>query len=54
MYQKVLKFWFEEVDHSQWWSKNDEFDQRICERFAEIHAKAICCELFAWRKDGAG
>jgi uncharacterized protein (DUF924 family) len=47
MYQMILKFWFEEIDRSQWWSKNDKFDQRIRERFAEIHAKAIRCELFA-------
>lgn len=54
MYQMILKFWFEEIDRSQWWSKNDKFDQRIRERFAEIHAKAIRCELFAWRKDSEG
>jgi uncharacterized protein (DUF924 family) len=34
--------------------ENDEFDQRIRERFAEIHAKAIRCELFDWRKDAEG
>jgi uncharacterized protein (DUF924 family) len=34
--------------------ENDEFDQRICERFAEIHAKAIRCEFFDWRKDAEG
>jgi len=50
----ILKFWFEEIDQSQWWSKNDEIDQRIRERFAEIHAKAIRCELYYWRKDAAG
>ena len=50
----ILKFWFEEIDPSLWWSKNDELDQRIRERFAEIHAKAIRCELFDWRKDAEG
>jgi len=54
MYQMILKFWFEEIDHSQWWSKNDEFDQRMRERFAEIHAQAIRCELFSWRKEAEG
>ena len=54
MYPKILKFWFEEIDPSQWWSKNDEFDQLIRERFAEIYAKAIRCELYYWRKDAAG
>ena len=34
--------------------ENDEFDQRIRKRFAEIHAKAIRCELFDWRKDAEG
>jgi len=50
----ILKFWFEEIDHSLWWTKNDEVDQQIRERFAEIHQKAIRCELFDWRKDAAG
>ena len=54
MYQTILKFWFDEIDHTQWWSKNDEFDQRVRERFAVIHAKAIRCELFDWRKDAEG
>jgi uncharacterized protein (DUF924 family) len=34
--------------------ENDDFDQRIRERFAEIHAKAIRCELFDWRNDAEG
>ena len=46
----ILKFWLEEIDPSLWWSKNDELDQRIRERFAEIHTKAIRCELYYWRK----
>ena len=50
----ILKFWFEEIGHSQWWTKNDEVDQQTRERFAEIHQKAIRCELFDWRKDAAG
>jgi uncharacterized protein (DUF924 family) len=54
MNQMTLKFWFEEIDHSLWWAKNDEVNQRIRERFAEIHAKAIRCELFDWRKDTEG
>jgi uncharacterized protein (DUF924 family) len=54
MYQMILKFWFEEIDHSQRWSKDDEFDQRIRKRFAEIHAQAIRCELLSWRKEAEG
>ena len=54
MYPMILKFWFEEIGHSLWWAKNDEVDQRIRERFAGIHTKAIRCEFFDWRKDAEG
>ena len=54
MYPTILKFWFEEIDQSLWWSKNEAFDQQIRERFAGIHAQAMRCELFAWRKNAEG
>ena len=54
MYQNILKFWFEEINPSQWWSKNDEFDQLISTRFSDIHSKAVRCELFEWRESGKG
>lgn len=54
MYKEVLKFWFEESSPSQWFSKDDKFDQLISERFLEIHSKAVRCELFGWRKSGRG
>ena len=50
MYQEILKFWFEEIDPSQWWSKDDYIDQIILQRFSDIHAKAIRCELFDGEK----
>jgi uncharacterized protein (DUF924 family) len=54
MYQDILKFWFEEVDPSLWWLKDDKFDQRIIERFSAVHARAIRCELFKWRNSADG
>ena len=54
MYQEILKFWFEEIEPSQWWSKDEQIDQIILERFSDIHAKAIRCELFEWRKIAEG
>jgi uncharacterized protein (DUF924 family) len=54
MYPMILTFWFEEIDQSLWWSKNDAFDQQILDRFAGIHAQAMRCELFAWRKNAEG
>ncbi len=54
MYQEILTFWFEEIDPSQWWSKDEHIDQIILQRFSCIHAKAIRCELFEWRKKAEG
>lgn len=54
MHQTIIDFWFEEIDHSLWWSKDEEFDRLIIERFSNIHAKAIRCELFNWRRSVAG
>ena len=54
MYNEVLKFWFEEIEHSQWFVKDDRFDQLLSERFSDIHSKAVRCELFAWRENANG
>ena len=49
MYQSVLKFWFEELSSSDWWKKSDEIDNRIRNRFSDLHRQATRCELFEWR-----
>ena len=54
MYQEIIEFWFEEIEKSQWWVKDDAFDELIRRRFSEIHNKAIACELFSWRKTSDG
>jgi uncharacterized protein (DUF924 family) len=54
MYEEILKYWFEEIDKSLWWSKDDKFDQLIIERFSEVHSRAVSCELFEWRKTAEG
>ncbi len=54
MYQEILRFWFEEIDPSKWWKKDDAFDQLIRARFSEIHAQATRCELYDWRADARG
>jgi uncharacterized protein (DUF924 family) len=33
---------------------NDVVDQQTGERFAQIHAKALHCQLFDWRKGSEG
>ncbi len=54
MYQEILKFWFEELQPSQWWKKDEQLDRLITERFAEVHHRATLCELYGWRKDAHG
>jgi len=54
MYKEILTFWFEEIDQSQWWIKDDAFDQLIRDRFSDVHSKAVRCELFDWRDNPHG
>lgn len=53
-YQDVISFWFEELEETQWWAKDDELDNTIRERFASYHEKAVNGELFAWRQEPQG
>lgn len=34
--QQILTFWFEELDRKQWWSKDEDLDAEITERFCEL------------------
>jgi uncharacterized protein (DUF924 family) len=49
MYEEILGFWFEEIEPSQWWKKDEDFDRSLIRRFSDIHARAARCELFEWR-----
>ena len=53
-YQEVINFWFVETAESQWWTKDNAFDQIIKNRFAKIHQRAALGELFNWRKEPLG
>jgi len=53
-YDDILNFWFEEISPAQWWTKDEQFDQAITQRFSAIHAQATRCELFEWRKHPKG
>ena len=52
--EKILHFWFEEIDQGLWWKKDESLDQLIIDRFSYIHAKAIQGELFEWRFTAKG
>ncbi|MEL7499003.1 MAG: DUF924 family protein [Planctomycetota bacterium] len=52
--EEVLKFWFEEIEPAQHWKKDQEFDQLVRDRFAEVHTAAKRCELYGWRTSAEG
>ncbi|MNJ98443.1 hypothetical protein D3C87_162090 [compost metagenome] len=52
--QKVLDFWFEEIDPSLWFMKDDLFDQRVQDRFLPTYAFLINDETHAWRVSPEG
>ena len=49
MYQEIISFWFEELKPEQWWAKDNDLDQKITQKFSEVHAQAVKCELYQWR-----
>ena len=50
----VLKFWFEELQPSQWWTPDAAVDARIRQRFAPLLLQASAGELAAWRSTAQG
>lgn len=54
MPEDILKFWFEELAPAQWWKKDLAFDSMIAERFGTLHAQAVRCELYPWRRTAKG
>lgn len=50
----ILSFWFEEIDSSFWWKKDDAFDQEITSRFARVHHEASAGALYSWRTTAEG
>lgn len=54
MYQDILDFWFVDLEPSQWWVKNEQLDQLIISRYAELHRQASQCELYEWRVTAKG
>ncbi|GAA6135732.1 DUF924 family protein [Oceaniserpentilla sp. 4NH20-0058] len=54
MHNIIIDFWFDEIETSQWWKKDLEFDALIQRRFGELHQKAKAGELFKWRETALG
>ena len=54
MCESVLSFWFDEIESSQWFVKDSDFDELIKARFASIHRQAKAGELYKWRASPEG
>ncbi|WP_413612719.1 DUF924 family protein [Bdellovibrio sp. HCB-110] len=52
--QVVLDFWFEEIDPSFWFMKDDLFDQQIRSRFSKTYDDVIAGKTSLWRNTPQG
>ena len=53
-YNKILKFWFEEINPEQRWKKDKKFDILIMQRFSKDLEKAANGEFVSWRSTPEG
>lgn len=53
-FETILHFWFEEIKPAQWFTKDEQFDRQIVQRFGDVHRRAARCELFKWREHSRG
>ncbi len=54
MFNKIIDFWFNELEPKQWWQKDDRLDAQIKTRFGELYHQASVNELFDWRESAIG
>jgi uncharacterized protein (DUF924 family) len=47
--QSVIEFWFNEISPKQWWTKSDEFDQLIRQRFQFVCEDTRDGKYLDWR-----
>jgi len=52
--ERVIGFWFEELEPRQHWIKDENLDQLIAQRFSSLHDAAMNGELWSWRKTPEG
>lgn len=54
MQDKVLDFWFSELQPKQWFVKDEALDKQIADRFLATYHQATQGELFTWRDSMEG
>ena len=53
-YKEIITFWFDELSPKQHFTKDDNLDREIKDRFLDIHITATKGELFNWRETPLG
>jgi uncharacterized protein (DUF924 family) len=53
-FNEVNHFWFEELDTKQWWTRDEQLDQTIRQRFLNTHSEAMADRLEHWRLEPEG
>ena len=46
--EEILKFWFEDIDHSRWFKKDPVFDRELEQRFGDLLTLAKSGQLDEW------
>ncbi len=46
----ILRFWFDNLEESQWWTASDTLDAEVTARFGRALEAAAEGELFRWRR----
>jgi uncharacterized protein (DUF924 family) len=52
--ERVLEFWFEEIDSKLWFKKDEEFDHQVRELFFETYQNTLYGKNSDWREDAQG
>jgi uncharacterized protein (DUF924 family) len=52
--ENILHFWFEEIDSSLWFAKDENFDHQVRARFSDVYDKIRNDKTSAWRETAEG
>ncbi len=52
--EEIIKFWFDEHTGEDWFGGKSEFDEKLRERFFDMHAQVALGEAFGWRSSARG
>ena len=51
MFEKILKFWFVDINSDAWFKKDESFDRIIREKFGKIHEDACVGKIDGWKNE---